>query len=258
VVDDARLERLRRKHRPKVYPSRTDLLESLTSRSARQFEAGLEAAQRAGVDGESALVEALDQVARTRRPDIVSALRGATGRLDSTDALLQRLVREESGPGSVELRVMAMGSLAARAPGDAVSVLVRVLREEPNGELKDYALRYLAAVADESAIPEGHHRLQTQSRRPTRDMEGRITALAYLGQHVAPATSEMTDLVCSVRKHWRSVHPQLERPWLARHWPGIAPEGPPPPDVPGPDAQALRNWARSTMLLPNSTDARGP
>jgi hypothetical protein len=99
VVDDARLEQLRRKHRPKLYPSRTDLLESLTSRSARQFEAGLEAAQRAGVDGESALVEALDQVARTRRPDIVSALRGATGRLDSTDALLQRLVREESGPG---------------------------------------------------------------------------------------------------------------------------------------------------------------
>jgi hypothetical protein len=255
VVDDARLEQLRRKHRPEFFPSRMDLLENLTSRSVRRFEAGLEAAQRAGVEGERALVEALDQVARTRRPEIVFALRGAMGRLDSTDTRLQRLVQNESGPGSVELRGMAMGALAERAPIDAVPVLVSVLREEPNGELKDYALRYLAAVGDASAIHEARYRLQTQLRRPSRDVEGRITALAYLGQHLAPATPEMTDLVRSVRQHWRSVHPQFERPWLARHWPGIAPDGAAPPEVPGPDTQALRNWARSTMLLPNSTDA---
>jgi hypothetical protein len=255
MVDDSRLDELRRKHRPELYPSRSDLLGSLTSRSEPRFEAGMEAAIRSGADGERALVEALDQVARTRRPQIVYALREARGRLGSTDALLQRLVEQESGPGSVELRVMAMGALAARAPVDAVPVLVRVLRSDPNAELKDSALRYLAAVGDESAIPEGRHRLLTQLRRPSRDVEGRITALAYLGQHVPPATTEMTDLVRSVRRHWRSVHPLLERPWLARHWPEIAPDGPPPPEVPGPDVQALRNWARSTMLLPNSTDA---
>ncbi len=246
------MAQLRRKHRPELFPSRAELLESLTSRSGRRFEAGLDGAARAGTDGEQALVEALAKVARTRRPQVVDALRAASGALGSTDELLQRLVQETSGPGSLELRSVAMGALTARAPVEAVPVLTRVLRDDPNGELKDHALRLLAAVGDAAAVPEARHRLQSQLRHPSRDVEGRITALAYLGQHLAPATTDMADLVRSVRRHWRSVHPQIERPWLTRHWPDIAPDGPQPSDVRRPDAQVLRNWARSTMLLPNS------
>lgn len=167
------------------------------------------------------MVEAFERVARARRQRVVETLRHSGGGLPAADRLLHRLVQEESGAGSMELRAVAMNALVARRQGEAVQALVRVLREDPNGDLQDYALRYLAAVGDQTAVPEALERLRTQLRRPSRDVEGRITALAYLGQHVAPATAEMTALVDSVRQHWQSVHPQLERPWLARNWPDL-------------------------------------
>ncbi len=252
MVDRLRLEQLRRRYRPALYPSCEELVGGLTSHSMQRFTAALEQAPTAGVEGERALVAALPRVPRERRESVVWVLRSASGGLPETEEALKALVLEASGPGSLDLRSAAIGALVARTGTEAVPLLVAVLREDGNGEIKDQALRCLAAVGDATAVPEARRRLRVLLRRPTRAVEGRITALAYLGQHPCSGSEEMAGVVESVRQHWSAVHPHFERPWVAQFWPDLAPDGPPADRVTGPDPAALRRWARSSLCLPTS------
>jgi hypothetical protein len=250
VVDRSRLDELRRRHRSELYPSYQELVDGLTSRLRERFDAALDAATTAGAAGEEALLVALTRVPATRRPDVVQAIGAATARLPDSDVVLERLARGASGPGSLDLRAVAMHALVARREAAATPLLLSVVREDRSGEMKDTALRYLAAVGDAAAMPEATQRLRRLLRHPTRDVEGRISALAYLGQHLDPATEEMQAVLRMVRQHWSAVHPHFERPWIAQFWPELNSDGPPSDAAGPPDPAALRRWARSSMSLP--------
>jgi hypothetical protein len=253
MVDRARLEQLQRKHRPERYPGRKELLSALLSGSYPRFDAGLKLAQRAGQDGESALVQAYDQVAKARRPFMIEALVWSGAGLPEADALVRRVALQASGPGALDLRTIAMRAVVARSPAEAAGVLVDVFCRDRNGGLKEAALHGLAAVDDASAVPEATVRLRAEFRRPTGSVEGRITVLAYLGQHVAAQTDQMETIVRTVREHWASLYSPIETAWVARHWPDLDPAGPAAPRVRPPSPDALRRWARSTMMVPLPT-----
>jgi hypothetical protein len=253
MVDRARLEQLQRQHRPERFPGREELRSALLSGSFPRFDGGLELAQRAGQDGESALVEAYAQVAKIRRRFVIEALVWSGAGLAEADALVRRVALEASGPGALDLRTIAMRAVVARTPAEAPGVLVDVIRRDRNGGLKEWALHGLAAVDDASVVPEATARLRAQFRRPTRSVEGRITVLAYLGQHVAAQTDQMEAIVRSVREHWASLHQPIETDWVARHWPDLDPAGPAADQVGPPPPEVLRRWARSTMMVPSPT-----
>ncbi|HEX2174735.1 MAG TPA: hypothetical protein VHG70_02400 [Nocardioidaceae bacterium] len=253
MVDHARLERLQRKHCPELYPSRAELLRSLLSGSSGRFDAALEAAQRAGEDGESALVEAYEHVARARRQFVVEALVWSSAGSAEADALVRRVALHASGAGALDLRVIAMRAVTARTPATAREVLVDILRRDRNGHLKECALHCLAAVGDATAVPEATARLCAQFRRPTSSVEGRITVLAYLGQSVAPRSDQMDSILQTVRQHWAALYPPIETDWVARHWPDLDPGGPAAGRVRPPSPEVLRRWARSTLMVPSST-----
>lgn len=253
MVDRARLEQLQRQHRPERYPGREELRSALLSGSFPRFDAGLGLAQRAGQDGESALVEAYAQVAKTRRPFVIEALVWSGAGLPEADALVRRVALQASGPGTLDLRTIAIRAVVARTPAEAAGVLGDVFRRDRNGDLKEWALHGLAAVDDASVVPEATARLRAQIRRPTRNVEGRITVLAYLGQHVAAQTDQMATIASTVREHWASLYQPTETDWVARHWPDLDPAGPAADRVRPPSADALRRWARSTMMVPSPT-----
>jgi hypothetical protein len=253
VVDRSRLDELRRRHRPELYPSYQELVDGLTSSSRQRFDAALDAAAAAGAEGEQALLTALTRVPATRRLDVVRAIGAASAKLPDSEAVLERLTRDASGPGSLDLRAVAMHALVARREAAATPMLLSILRDDRSGEMKDAALRYLAAVGDATAVPEATQRLRRLLRHPTREVEGRISALAHLGQHLDPGTEEMRAVVRMVREHWSAVHPHVERPWVARFWPELAPGGPPAEGARLPDPGALRRWAKSSMLLPGGS-----
>lgn len=186
----------------------------------------------------------LEQLQRKHRPELYPTTDRLIAELTS-----RRVILDASGSGTLDLRGVSLLALTNRRGAEVVPLLTQILRQDPSGVMKDYAMSFLAAAGDDTAVVDALRRLRWVLRRPSRDVEARVTVLAYVGQHLGSGQELTNEVVSLVRTHWQSMTEPFERSWIARFWPDLAPGGPSPDRVRSPDPATLRRWARSSMML---------
>jgi hypothetical protein len=211
------------------------LAADLRGRSADRFELAVGRAVELGAAGEALLVDALGSTAGWRRVAVAARLGDATG--PRGPAALRDLLGV-TGPGTRDLRCVALLALAKRLGADATQDLADALVISDPG-VHDYAGVALAKVGDdrawESVLAGLSTLLQRRGRRsawpPRASWE-----IGYLARH---ADSErLTRLVSTLRASWAGLT-EAEREWLEVQWPEVAPGGTSAGEVPAPDVGRL-------------------
>lgn len=214
-----------------------------------EFETAVRAAVNGGIDGDSALAEALHHPqlqAASRSPErllVAAALGDASG--PAGPEALRRVLA--GGKISRDLRCASLLALAKRIRAGATPDLIRGLAF-PDGVVKSYAVIGLACTGDdrawEAVLDRLLHLLRRSPLRQDRPSQV-LVALAYLGQF-ATDPERSSRVRTEVRKRWNQLDPG-ERSWIGRYWPALAgSEVEPGKDV-AVDPLGLRHWARDNL-----------
>lgn len=222
----------------------SDLDERLQSPDPSALLAAVQDAIALGPQGELSILRRLTESSAIMRPLLVAAL-GDTAGDQGADFLRSALAREGEDQ---DVRCAAIVALAKRVGADASPDLLAVMRTGDQA-VKFFAIASLAAAGNGSGWDDVFQFLAATMERPpttTAIPSPVAVSIAYLGQFLSPErTMALADLL---RGSVSKLSPK-ERQWLLEYWPQAFDQvtG---HDLEGPDALALRRWARATILPP--------
>lgn len=179
------------------------------------------------------------------RVDLAAMLGDLSG-AEGTAAL--REVARHSGPGTRDLRSVALLALAKRIGADATPELLEGLQSR-DAAVKDYAVLGLAGAGDDRGWDAVFERLRVVLRRGSHVIGHTeiLVAVAYLAQHLDGHPQRKTRLLRELRRRWTSLNTEELR-WFATFWPEAAPDGPDPDAAPVPDPARLRTWVKDPLF----------
>lgn len=190
-----------------------------------------------GAVGDRLLVAVHPLVGRDLRVLVTAALGDAAG---AGGYATLHAAASETGPGTSDLRTVAVMAMVRRAGTAATADLVRAWAARDWGT-RTTALMGLAAVGDDRVRDEVWSWLRRRLKGTRRQAMGMPTdvvcGLVYLLRHLRD--DDGPTLTALLRGRWSALDEE-EREWLVEQWPGVAPGGPAEPAPP--DGAVLGRW----------------
>lgn len=159
----------------------------------------------------------------------------------------------ETGPGTRDLRCVAVLAVAVRREREATQDLLEVLKSKDRAT-RENAVIALAYAGDASGWHLVFDWLKTELDRKTRTASWPpLTAvgIAYLARHLGSSTDRKVQLVQAVRARWFALD-RDERAWLEEYWPEVQPGGAETAEVAVPDPVQLQSWVEGLPLFSES------
>ncbi len=232
---------------PIVNSEVADIEQALQSRDPYDCWPQLRKAAQLGPVGEQVLIDALMSKSDPRDQVLLGAFLGeATG--PSGPTVLRTMI-ERTGPGTQDLRLVALLALAKRCGVAATPDLQKALSAK-NASVRHWAVIGLAGAGDDRAWDDVFDRLRRVLEHPSHTLwspSDVLWCVLYLGQYCADAPDRMMLLVGKLRRSWNLLSPS-DVSQLQRLWPGLEPTGDSMPQTPEP--AALRAYARDLMFKP--------
>ncbi len=137
----------------------------------------------------------LEQLQRKHRPELYPTTDRLIAELTS-----RRVILDASGSGTLDLRGVSLLALTNRRGAEVVPLLTQILRQDPSGVMKDNAMSCLAAAGATPLWWTPCGGCAGCCDDPSRDVEARVTVLAYVGQHLDSGQEFTTEVVGLVRR----------------------------------------------------------
>ena len=199
------------------------------------------------------LIAELSRARGFRRIEIAAELGDSQG--DTGPEQLRRLIRE-SGPGTSDLRCVALLALAKRCRDDAHDDYVLAFHSKDAGT-RDYAMLALSAYGRDGLWDEVADRLvktlKNRKRRGSAPPSEVVVKIVYLVRHAANESGRLARLAASLRQHWAGLEPASgghdNEQWIKDYWPEASPDGPPVKTLGPPNASAMERYVRTNPLF---------